>query len=125
MNSVSGPPEAWFIEGHADLIEVEKNLTAVEKAPAPIKTALSQLSGQETDNLNSMRLITATYRADLSLNADGLNLPRMRFMKVTTYHVRPGHSADFIASIRSSHSQSSTLTRRWTRRSTTRSATRG
>jgi hypothetical protein len=96
MNSVSGPPEAWFIEGHADMIEVEKNLTAVEKAPAPIKTALSQLSGQEIDNLNSMRLITAAYRADLSLNADDLNLPKMRFMEVTTYHVRPGHSADFV-----------------------------
>jgi hypothetical protein len=94
MTSVTGTPEAWFVEPEPDFASVQKAMAAEEHAPATVRAALDQIMARETDNLSSSSVITALYREDLSFKP-GVDMAKMRFMQVTTYHVRPGHSEDF------------------------------
>lgn len=94
LTSVTGAPQAWFIEPHSDFASVEKAMAAYEGAPSEVRSALDQLSSQETDNLVSSRVVTVLYRDDLSFNP-AHDMSKVRYMEVTTFEVRPGHGAEF------------------------------
>jgi hypothetical protein len=95
LTSVSGPPEAWFLEPCNSLDAVEKELVEGNRATGPVKTELDQLSARESGELSSQREMIAFYREDLSMNAAS-DLPHKRYVVVTTYRVRPGHAIEFM-----------------------------
>ncbi len=94
MTSVSGPAEAWFLEGHDSLASTEKTNQFVEKNGA-VKAEFDQLSLRDGEYLSGFREILAVYRPDLSYRAGGINIGEYRYFYVTTVRVRPGHNEDF------------------------------
>jgi hypothetical protein len=96
MNSLSGPTQSWFVQPYATLEDVEKEFQASENAPAMVKTNLERIAGGEDNNLTKQTAITTVYRDDLSYNSDVTDLPKMRYVEVITFHVKPGHDAEFM-----------------------------
>jgi len=94
--SMSGPLEAWFIEGHDSLAAIEKTEQTIERAPA-LKAELDQLSLRDGELLANARVIVARYREELSYRAKEANIGQMRYFYLTTWRVRPGHDEDFAA----------------------------
>jgi hypothetical protein len=107
MTSVSGPSEAWFLEGHDSLASAERAEQFVEKNAA-LKGEVDQISQQDGELLSGGRSIIALYREEMSYRATGVNIGQMRYFYVTTVRVRPGHQDDFIEwnkIIRAAHEQ--------------------
>ena len=95
MVSMTGPSEAWYIQpspNHAALAESMKR----EGADAVLSAELARLSVADAEVLNNTRTIQAVGRPDLSMGAYP-DLARQRFWEITTFRVRPGHEADFVA----------------------------
>ncbi len=96
LNSLSGPTQAWFVQPYATLEDVEKEFQAGQNAPQTVKTSLERIMGGEDGNLTKQTAITTVYRDDLSYNSDVSNLPKMRYLEVITFHVRPGREDGFM-----------------------------
>ena len=94
MTSVSGPTEAWFLEGHDSLASAEKADQFVEKNAA-VKAEFDQLSLRDGEYLSGFREILAAYRPELSYHPGGINIGEYRYFYVNTIRVRPGHNEDF------------------------------
>jgi hypothetical protein len=97
MTSVSGPSQAWFLEGHDSMASAEKTNQFVEKNAA-VKTEFDQLSSRDGEYLSGSHEILATYRPELSYRPGGINIGEYRYFYVTTVRVRPGHTEDFVQS---------------------------
>lgn len=95
MTSTSGPSEAWFISGWDSYAAYEKDSKDIEKNTA-LQAELDRLGQVDGEHLNSMVSMFATYREDLSYRA-AVNIPEMRYFMLTTYRVKPGRGADFVA----------------------------
>ncbi len=93
MTSVSGPSEAWFMSGYDTFGAWGKDRESFDKNP--IKGEDDRLSQGDGEFLSGTRSIVAAYREDLSAWA-GVKLPTMRYFRVITYRVRPGHDSDFV-----------------------------
>jgi len=107
MTSVSGPNQAWFVEGHDSLASTEQAEQFIEKNAA-LKAEIDQIQRQDGELLAGSRSIVAVYREELGYRATGVNIGQMRYFYVTTVRVRPGHQDDFIEwskIIRAAHEQ--------------------
>lgn len=93
MTSMSGPNEAWFIEGHESFAAIE-NAEQVVGKNAVLKSELDQLGMQDSGWLSGARTLLAVFNEELSYRA-GVNVPQMRYFTVATIRVRPGLGADF------------------------------
>lgn len=94
MSSITGAPEAWYIEGH-DSFEA---LGAVDKeveGNAALTAELESLAARDADFLNTSQTIIARYRADLSYRASPTNLNQSRFMWVFRETVKAGYGNDY------------------------------
>jgi hypothetical protein len=88
LNSMSGPNEAWYLEGAASFAEIEQREKMLEAAG--VLGALDALSAADGASLSQSRTMRAAYRPALSYNA-GVDLAAMRYFTVVTTRVRPGH----------------------------------
>ena len=95
MTSRSGPNEAWFISGWDSYAAYEKDAQGAEKNTA-LQAEMDRLSTVDGEHLSTMSSIFASYREDLSYRA-AVNIPQMRYFVLTTYRVKPGRGADFVA----------------------------
>lgn len=95
MTSVSGPSQAWFLEGHDSLASAEKTEQFVEKNAA-VKAEFDQLSLRDGEYLSGLREILALYRPELSYRPGGINIGEYRYFYVNTVRVRPGHNEAFV-----------------------------
>lgn len=93
MTSVSGPPEAWFLNAWASYAAMEKDREDTDKNAA-LKAENDQLSAQDGDLLTGTTNILASYREDLSYRPN-INVGKMRYFAVTTYRVNPGRAREF------------------------------
>lgn len=93
MTSVTGPDEAWFLEGRQNIASIETGNQFVEGNPA-LQAEISAAAGRESDIVSTSSHILATLRKDLSYGA-AVDIPKMRYMSVTTVHVKPGYNRDF------------------------------
>jgi hypothetical protein len=93
MTSVYGPQEAWFVEGHASVAEIDDVNKAIEDAPG-LNTELDRLAQADAVNISDLRALLAHYHPDLS-NGVPVDLAAMRVWEVLVFHVKPGHEADF------------------------------
>lgn len=90
--SMTGPSEAWFLSGYESFAAWGKNQVDMDKST--LKADDDRLSQGDGEFLSSARSIVAAYREDLS-SKTMVNLPTMRYFRIVTYRVRPGHDSDF------------------------------
>ena len=93
LTSVYGPNEAWFVEGHESIAEIEAANKAVGAAPG-LEAELDRLSQADAANVSGSDAILARFVADAS-NPGQVNLGEIRFWEVTIFRVRPGKEASF------------------------------
>jgi hypothetical protein len=92
--SLTGPAEAWFLTGYDSFEAWEKDNMAGEKATA-LQAELAQLGEKDAEYVSNGRSIVLFHRADLDNNAT-VNIGQMRYFRIATYRVRPGHEPDFV-----------------------------
>ena len=93
ITSVTGPSEAWFMTGYDSFAAWQKDRDNMDKNDA-LKNEDDRLSQGDAEFLSASRSIVAVYRADLSPGIP-VALPKMRYFRVITFRVRPGHDSDF------------------------------
>ncbi len=93
MTSITGPSEAWFQIRYDSFEAWEKDQQAAQKNTA-LEAALRPLDEKEAKFISGTRSLVAVYREDLSYHTK-VNLPQMRYFRIVTYRVRPGHESDF------------------------------
>jgi hypothetical protein len=91
--ALTGQSQAWFLEGYADYAGIEAALTIGNTEP--LKTTLDQLDVQDGELRTGERNMVAHYLKDLSYYPSPLNLGKTHFVRVVTWRVRYGHSAEF------------------------------
>jgi hypothetical protein len=95
FESITGPSEAWFVapyDSHAALGETMKR----EDTDPVLSAELNRLSRADAEHVNSVRVIFARGRKDLSHGAFP-DIGKVRFSEISWFRVRPGHEAGFEA----------------------------
>ncbi len=93
--SLTGPSEAWFIAPFASNAAYGEELK-LESTDTVLAAELARLSRADAEVVNDLRIIQARARPDLSHGAFP-DLTKVRFWEITTFRVRPGHTAGFEA----------------------------
>jgi len=93
VTSVTGPSEAWFFTGYDSFAAWETDTRNVDKN-AGLKKELDQLEAKDGELRSGGRSLVAFYREDLS-NQPNADLPKMRYFRIITFRVKPGHEAKF------------------------------
>ena len=95
LTSVTGTPEAWYVGAYASHAALGDSLKR-EDADAVLTAELTRLRRADADMINSVRIIHARGRQDLSSGAYP-DMAKQRFFEVTWFRVRPGHELRFEA----------------------------
>src|SRR5712691_10944549 len=98
MTSITGPSEAWFLVPYDSFEAWEKDRQATEKNAALI-AELDPLDAKDAEFVSGSRSLIAVYREALS-HRPGVNIAQMRYIRVFTFRVRPGHEADFAEAVK-------------------------
>lgn len=93
VTTIYGPNEAWFLEGHASVAEIEAVNQAIEATPG-LSAQLDRLSQADAANVASVRTILARNVPELS-NGPNINPAEMRVWEITIFRVRPGKEGSF------------------------------
>ncbi len=98
MSSVTGPGEVWFLVPFVSFEAWEKDQQAAEKNAA-LMAELTKLGEKEGEFVSGGRSIAAIYREDLSPHPN-VSIAQMRYFRVITFRVRPGHEGDFAEAVK-------------------------
>ncbi len=93
LTTMYGPNEAWFMEGHGSVAEIEAANKAIEAAPG-LTRELDRLAAADAANLNNVVTLLCRYVPEAS-NGPDINAAEMRVWEVTIFRVRPGREANF------------------------------
>ena len=93
LTTLFGPNEAWFVEGHASVAELEAANKAIETTPG-LSAELDRLSQADAANVASSRAILVRNVPELS-NGPDINPAQMRIWEITIFRVRPGKEGNF------------------------------
>jgi len=94
MVSNTGPNEAWFLVGYPSFEAMEKDNDR-QQANTPMQAELRKLMKGDAEYISNSVGMTLELVPELT-HGPNVAIPRMRYMEVVTYRVRPGHDADFI-----------------------------
>ena len=94
MTTTYGPSEAWFLEGHGSVAEIEAANKSIEDARG-LGAELDRLAQADAANITSARAVLGRYHPDLS-NGVAVDLAAMRVWEVLVFHVQSGHEGDFM-----------------------------
>jgi hypothetical protein len=94
LTSMTGPPEAWFIEPHDTFAAIEKIDKEIEKNPALV-AEIEGLSAKDGELLSGSRGLIARYREDLSYRPSPVNLGKAHYCGVFMERVKPGYRQDY------------------------------
>jgi hypothetical protein len=94
MDSMTGPPRSLFMTGYDSFEAWEKDTLATIKNKT-LSAALSKASVVDGELLSSIETSTFVYRDDLSLNANNLDVAKMRYFDISQFKVRSGHGKDW------------------------------
>jgi hypothetical protein len=95
VTSITGPTEAWYLiprESHAAEAETMKR----EDKDAVLSAELARLGARDAEFVNSVRVLQAVARPDLTIG----KFPdpgKARFFQIGTYSVKPGQEQKFDA----------------------------
>ncbi|HET7747388.1 MAG TPA: NIPSNAP family protein [Vicinamibacteria bacterium] len=111
--SQTGPTEAWFVTAYDSFAAWEKDVKANE-ANAALQGELDRLSAADGDHLSAGFGILGTLADDLSYGA-AFPMSKARYVSITTYRIKPGRTADFIAArkIANAAHEKAKLDERW------------
>jgi len=93
MTSVTGPAEAWFVEGRSDFSSIEKADQFIE-SNAALQAEVGAIAARDGELLDSSSHILAVLRDDLGYGSP-VPIPKMRYFSVTTIRVKPGYGNEF------------------------------
>lgn len=93
MTSMSGPGEAWWLQGFGSWEEME-TLNKTAGANETWSAENQKFSAQDGELLNRSSGIILSYRPAMSYRA-GSNLATKRYMQVQLVRVRPGRGREF------------------------------
>lgn len=93
MTTVTGPSEAWFLTGYPSFAAWEKDRNDTEKNSA-FTADLDRLVEKDGELLTNGRSLVAFLREDLSAGGP-VDVAKMRYFRLITFRVRPGHDSDF------------------------------
>jgi hypothetical protein len=99
LQSMSGPEEAWFLEGHASFADVEK---AEKASEAPVlKSDLKAAWTADGELLSSAHSLIGVYRPDLSYRAEEAmaGLSKVRYFNVISVRLKPGSEPKLISTV--------------------------
>ena len=89
LNAMTGPSQAWFLEGHDTFASIETSQAALDKPE------FDTLDAADAELRASSRSLIAVFRPDLSYDVDKINLPKMRFFSIETIRIREGQAQEF------------------------------
>ena len=98
LTSMTGPSEAWFITGFDSLAAWEKE-TKAQESNKTLTAELDALLEKDGELLSGGSGLLLTHREDLS-NGPHVDIAKMRYFRIITFRVRPGHDADFTNSVK-------------------------
>ncbi len=91
--TMSGKPEAWFMNAYASMEDVEKANQAFEANKA-VQTELDRINVSDGDLLTSVNSMYLFYNPELSYRPN-FNLGEYKYFMVDTYRVKMGHYDKF------------------------------
>ena len=95
MTTMYGPSEAWWLEGHGSVAEIEEADKAYEAAPG-LRDQTERFAQADAANVSRTTTVLARYLPDLSNGPDAVDVAQMRVWEVLVFQVRPGHEEDFM-----------------------------
>lgn len=93
LMSVSGPAEAWFLEGSTSFAHYQEKEAQADSSA--LRAELNALSAADGQHLNASRTMHARYRPDISYGKP-LDMAKMRFFTIVTTRIRPGHGPAYV-----------------------------
>lgn len=93
LTSTYGPNEAWFVEGHATVADIDAANKSISAAPG-LQAELDRLSQADAANVSASDGILARYVPEAS-NPVEVNVGETRVWEVSIFRVRPGKEASF------------------------------
>jgi len=93
--SLTGRDEVWFTIPFASNAAVAEELKRQDADPV-LSAELARLARADADVLTGHTVVQAVARPDLTTGAFP-DVAKQRFWQIRTFHVRPGHRADFEA----------------------------
>jgi hypothetical protein len=93
MTSLSGKSRALFLTSYASFEAWEKDNAATEKNTA-LSAALDRAAMADGELLDSEDQGVFVFRDEMSLRSM-VDLSQMRYLEISAYHVRPGHTAEW------------------------------
>lgn len=94
MTTIYGPSEAWFVEGHESVAEIDEVNKAIDAAPG-LNDETDRFAQADAANISSTRSILGRYLPDLS-NGPNIDASQMRVWEVLVFQVRSGHDDNFV-----------------------------
>ncbi|MGA7992642.1 MAG: hypothetical protein WCC53_14480 [Thermoanaerobaculia bacterium] len=98
LASMTGPSEAWFVSGYDSLAAWEKDTKAIETNKA-LSAHLDALTEKDGELLSGHSGLILTHRVELD-NGPNVDLSKMRYFRIATFRVRPGHDDDFTGAVK-------------------------
>ena len=95
MTSMTGTPEAWYVSPYASHAAIGDSMKREDADPV-LTAELVRLRRADADMINSVRIMQARARPELSYGAYP-DLAKQRFFEITWFRVRPGHEPQFEA----------------------------
>jgi hypothetical protein len=95
MTTLTGRPEAWFVNPFDSNQAFGDNLKRSSDDPA-LAAELARLSRADAEHISGIRTLLAIARKDLS-HGQFPDTSRQRFWEITLFRVRPGHEDEFAA----------------------------
>jgi hypothetical protein len=112
LESLTGPPQALFVDPANSFVEIEKAGSVLAQVYGA-QPDLAQSQQRIDEVVANSRTVTAVLRDDLSLNAHALNLAKARYLSVRVIQVRPERLSDFTKALQDRWLTFQTRTRFW------------
>jgi hypothetical protein len=93
MTTMYGPSEAWWLEGHGSVAEIDETDKAIDAAPG-LSDQADRFAQADAANVSRTTSLLARYLPDLS-NGPNIDVSQMRVWEVLVFQVRPGHEDNF------------------------------
>lgn len=98
FTSLTGPSEAWFVTGYDSLAAWEKD-TKTQEANKALTAQLDALTEKDGEVLSGGSGLILIHRDDLSYGPN-VDISKMRYFRIATFRVRPGHDGDFSSAVK-------------------------
>ncbi len=94
MTALTGEPRALYLTGYDSMAAWEADTQATDKNAA-LSAQMDVLSTKDGDFLSEYRTGVFTYLPELSYHADTIPVAGLRYFRIYTLHIKPGHGSHF------------------------------